>query len=188
MISWASVFAHNLAEQFFWPLILLSMVAIGIGVHAFWIRLGDYDIQAKLDAKWRQWTCAQGLVIAWVIWGLLGAVPQPGFLIKTVMVPQIVYRDRLYRYETAYQTCRHDIGDAYLKSDADRLCHDRAVTALNPEVKLIVRQVTVTKPDPYLNIFTTCMGDTRVEPNVLADRTKLCHAQAMQVRTTVPQR
>lgn len=212
MIMWLEAWANTFSSNVFWLLLPLTALCVYICIGA----TGDiarfaFGSSEYSDAIWRRLAAAQGIIIAWIVWGIIAAVPAPNYQIKEV--PKIQYVTAASKYNEFYDHCwevlhghAHDVGD----SDADKTCHDRAMLQTIPGFHIVYRTgpaTTVVKyqdrivtrfaPDPYIKLYAACMGDFAGKSSEVwsvddskgsierDNRIKMCHENAMSVRVSM---
>lgn len=201
-MDWFSMFAHNLADSLFWLGIISLFLAGGISFHSLkTIRKVDFASPDYRDAKWRMWTASQGATIIWLLWVLLGSIPEPNYQIK--YIDRIKEVSVLLKYNEAFDVCADELRQLNRRSldvikpieIADR-CEERARIVTYPNLKTVV--TTQWKADPYVKLFAACMGDFTggkqdapwsVDGDAATDkrneRIQLCHKQTLEAREEI---
>lgn len=203
-MDWFSMFAHNLADSLFWLGFLAVFLAGGLSFHSFQtIRKVDFASPDYRDAKWRMWTASQGAAIIWLLWVLLGSIPEPNYQIK--YVDRIKEVSVLPKYDEAFNDCTDELNtlnrrarytDNIKPTEIVDRCEERARIVTYPGLKKVV--ITQWKADPYVKLFAACMGDFTggkqdapwsVDGDAATDkrneRIQLCHKQTLEAREEI---
>ena len=190
MLDWFSVLCANIASVLFWPL-LLATIPVGMVIfHAFGVRdRTDYASLENNDARWRIWASVQGLLIGWLAWGLLSAVPQPDFKTKIVEKEVVKWREKLVMtndrakvYQTVYDRCAKELDGKLNAYEWEERCSKKAEKLSSPSPKIKY----VYKADPYKDLMNTCMSRYAVDIVQERDqRLQMCHEQSMEVRAKI---
>lgn len=196
-------FASNLADGLFWAMLPLTAAATLIGILSWSKRDFGYDRLAPhssdyINATWRMHTAAQGIVLMWLIWGIINAVPEPDYIYRDRIVEKKV--NAASTYFDVFERCKKDMGNDFTLEER-KFCDDRAlvlskpgaVLVRHPKAKTITKTVVKYRPDPYQQLFDNCIrkyptvyaDHESLEENI-SDRIRLCHSQAKDVRESIP--
>lgn len=186
MLNWLSEFAVNLSGWMLFPLIGLTVLCVGIILHAFKERSRHlYASQEYGDATYRIHASVQGMAICWLAFILVSAVPAPDY--QTKVVEKIVEKkvNAIAEFDDAYDMCiDNQVLDGY-KSDLPRStigkCEKQAYLVINPDVKIINFTETRVLKDPYKELYNNCIGSTGTGRNA----SELCHKTAIAARNEV---
>jgi len=202
MMEFLQAYANNLADAMFWPLIGLTALAISISAHAFWVReRHNYGSEQNTDARWRTHAAAQGSILLWIAYLILGAVPQPNFMVKETIVEvaaepvEPVVINKVVTYAEAVGACM----DATFTSDGDRMsgalkqqmCSQQGLLLVRPDLN--VYKLLHFRVDPYAETYHLCQQNYGTSNALTPERyvevekeeAQLCHEQAMEVRRSV---
>ena len=195
-MMWFEEFALGLSDYLFWPLILLTVILGAVVAQAAFARDDSkYGDPLYGEAKWRQFAAMQGGIIAWIIWIVLAAVPDPNYQVRIVNHDVIKQVSIGTKYQDVYKQCFDSLNPHLDTTEADKRCSERAMQLTVPASKVIVR--TVYKADSYQDLYKTCIGDYSISDKVtLPDgkvvsgevirnqRIEMCHKQATETRAS----
>lgn len=202
-MAWFGVFASNLAGSLFWPLLLVTILGVVIGIHTYLSRsrLQEHSSNWNL-ATGRMHLILQSLTIGWFLWACLNAVPEPDYIYKTKIVAKEV--TVAAKFQDVYKQCVDDTDivdeEGYRDPSAiDAACTERSWSLVNmkPITKIVykdrIKYVPMADDARYRDVFNTCMGKDLQEGGWSVDnatipaadmrqkRIQLCHEQAKEV-------
>jgi hypothetical protein len=178
-MEWFGVFASNIAAGLFWPFVVATVTSV---IAIIWCQTikdrYQYGSAQYSGASWTQHTALQGTVIAWFLWAILNAVPQPDYTVKQVEVVKRV--SVMDDFAEAYNKCM----DARQHRDyCTKLAEKTSgVVKLAPTKKVVRTVYRIAPPDfRYKNLYTTCMNGASIpshETKLRAQVSKTCSADA----------
>lgn len=174
-------YANNLSDNLLWMIIPLTIIGIGIGIHSWIVRDREYQYGSDRysNATWRMMTCAQGIVISWIIWVLISAIPEPDYIIQERIVEKPV--SQMMTYFEAFDACM----ERYQK---EKFCDNRAILFTKPNSILQVTNTRIVEKkviqhDPYAKLYADCTSKLVNETGIdLRRGMDQCDSQALRVR------
>lgn len=181
MLNWISAFATNLSDIMLFPLLGITTVGAAVIIHAFVIREKyDFAHKANTDATWRIHAMTQGLIILWLAFLAIAAVPEPNY--ETKIVEKVVKQpvNTLIKFDEAYDTCIENQNAKTTKKIINK-CEQQALIHTRPDLKMVRVKEKILMKDPYKDLYSNCIQYTGTGPA----NSKLCHGIATSARKDV---
>lgn len=203
-MEWIGAFAVGLSNAFFWPFIGLTILSI---IALWWAddqkHKHNYGSAEYSTASHVQHGALQGVVIMWLLWGIVSAVPEPNYIEKVKRVEVVkevkVAEDFNEALGNCIQTVDGNTNDEKMDDKAIfDYCNIKVSDLLQGKPRVIERvvekPVLMPKEQRYRILYNTCMGGDIVKEGWTVgdaegksstefrqERIKLCHAQTKEI-------
>lgn len=167
-MEWFGAFALGLSNAFFWPFIGLTILC---GAALFWAddqkQRNQYGSAEYSTAGHVQHGALQGVVIMWLLWGIVSAVPEPNFIEKVKQVEVVKEVKVTENFTEALSNCIYEIdnrvGDEQMSDKAIfDYCNTKVSNLIQgkPQIveKIVEKPVLMPKEQRYRTLYNTCMG------------------------------
>jgi hypothetical protein len=174
-------YANNLADGLYPFIIGLTLVGVMVGLIS-WLQRDFKDSDPYLygsdryvNATWRMMASAQGVVLMWLVWSVVNAVPEPNYIYQERVKTVVKEVNTATNYFEVYDECieRRRKLDTSREDDA-KFCDNRAILATKPNAilritvpKTVVKTVTV--PSSYSKLYEDCMKPFSARNNQTPD-------------------
>src|SRR5690242_2087549 len=101
-------YANNLAVYLYWPVVGSTLFAALFAGFSFMDYLKNkYAVHSQEynDNNWRTMAAINYIILAWIVFGLIAAVPKPNYLIQTKIIHDTKIVTKTGTYAEAYNAC-----------------------------------------------------------------------------------
>lgn len=160
-------YANNIEKLFFLPVVASSLFAAIFAAFSFKDYLkSKYPVHSQEynDNNWRTMAAVNFILLAWIVYGLIAALPKPDYIHKTKIVNKVRTVTKTGTYASAYSACSKGFQLPLTREEAT-FCDSRARILVFPNLKTIIRTIpgpvrvkVVYKMHPYKELYDSCMN------------------------------
>ena len=180
MVNWLSAYAGNIADTMFWPMIVATIV-LGLVVGAALDDRSRHDFLSEKygSATWRIHAGTQGIVIMWILFTVLSAVPEPNYNVRTKTVEVEKEVNTAVKFDDAFDMCMANQRASDVSGSTKvAKCEKQALLFTMPDVKVVKMTRTIIKRNSYTTYFDNCIRKTGKKNSTI----DICHRAALEAR------